>query len=385
MRIVYLLTSLGVGGAEKQALAVAERMATRGHTVQIMVLMPRLDEEWPTDLHTNSPRCAQIARQRVQRLLARARVSARVPAGSGAQPLLSREHLRPPAPFLRSRNSSLLSTVHNVYEGGWGRMMAYRLTDFLSGRTVAVSQAAADRFIAPQSDSTAKMHGHFEWNRRRGFAPSSRARGKNARRDGDRDREPQHLSGSPWAASLRQRTIRICCAAFAAAVHAEKSDAQLWVAGDARGDEKKPLETLAKDFEIDAAVRWLGLRRDMPALLDAADAFVSSSAWEGMPLAVGEAMAMAKPVGRHRCGRRTRAGRRCRRRRPAEKSTSTRRSDVRDHAAEQGSARRKWPGCARTHLAPLQHGRNRRYVGGIVRIADPESRIANRAIVKQNE
>jgi glycosyltransferase involved in cell wall biosynthesis len=40
----------------------------------------------------------------------------------------------------------------------------------------------------------------------------------------------------------------------------------------------------------------LGLRRDIPALLDAADAFVLASAWEGMPLAVGEAMAMGKPV-----------------------------------------------------------------------------------------
>ncbi len=43
-------------------------------------------------------------------------------------------------------------------------------------------------------------------------------------------------------------------------------------------------------------VRWLGLRRDMPALLDAADGFVLGSAWEGMPLVVGEAMAMEKPV-----------------------------------------------------------------------------------------
>jgi glycosyltransferase involved in cell wall biosynthesis len=49
---------------------------------------------------------------------------------------------------------------------------------------------------------------------------------------------------------------------------------------------------------LNGALRWLGLRRDVPALLDDADAFVLSSAWEGMPLAIGEAMAMAmdKPV-----------------------------------------------------------------------------------------
>ena len=56
MRIVYLLSSLGVGGAEKQALALADRMAARGHTVALLVLMPRLEAEWPTtipSLHLN--------------------------------------------------------------------------------------------------------------------------------------------------------------------------------------------------------------------------------------------------------------------------------------------------------------------------------------------
>ena len=36
MRIVYVLTSLGVGGAEKQAIALAEQMQLRGHSVAIL-------------------------------------------------------------------------------------------------------------------------------------------------------------------------------------------------------------------------------------------------------------------------------------------------------------------------------------------------------------
>ena len=53
---------------------------------------------------------------------------------------------------------------------------------------------------------------------------------------------------------------------------------------------------LSAELGLTDSVRWLGLRRDMAALLDAADGFVLASAWEGMPLALGEAMAMKKPV-----------------------------------------------------------------------------------------
>jgi len=53
---------------------------------------------------------------------------------------------------------------------------------------------------------------------------------------------------------------------------------------------------LARNLGIEDKIRWLGSRQDMVALLDAADAFVLASAWEGMPLALGEAMAMGKPL-----------------------------------------------------------------------------------------
>jgi len=72
--------------------------------------------------------------------------------------------------------------------------------------------------------------------------------------------------------------------------------AQLWIAGQGTVSALAEVEDLAKRLGVEPRTRLLGLRRDLPALFDAADAFVLSSAWEGMPLAVGEAMAMQKPV-----------------------------------------------------------------------------------------
>jgi glycosyltransferase involved in cell wall biosynthesis len=83
-----------------------------------------------------------------------------------------------------------------------------------------------------------------------------------------------------------------------AEVRALHPESQLWIAGEALSEELIPIKSfgVAGHKGFMDRVRWLGLRRDMPALLDAADAFVLSSAWEGMPLVIGEAMAMQKPI-----------------------------------------------------------------------------------------
>lgn len=75
-------------------------------------------------------------------------------------------------------------------------------------------------------------------------------------------------------------------------------EVQLWIAGEApTGSGRKcDLFALASSKGAREKIRVLGLRRDVPSLLDAADAFVLASAWEGMPLALGEAMAMEMPV-----------------------------------------------------------------------------------------
>ena len=47
---------------------------------------------------------------------------------------------------LFERRPKLVCTIHNVYEGGGLRMLAYRLTDPLAHLTTAVSRAVAKRF-----------------------------------------------------------------------------------------------------------------------------------------------------------------------------------------------------------------------------------------------
>jgi glycosyltransferase involved in cell wall biosynthesis len=79
-------------------------------------------------------------------------------------------------------------------------------------------------------------------------------------------------------------------------VAATLQDVELWIAGEGKSTGERPGAGFSADCGSPGKVRWLGLRRDLDALLDAADGFVLASAWEGMPLAVGEAMSMEKPV-----------------------------------------------------------------------------------------
>ncbi|MGA9673246.1 MAG: glycosyltransferase [Terracidiphilus sp.] len=292
MRIVYVLTSLGMGGAERQVLGLADRMAARGHTVALLILRPQRPKEWPTP-------------HNVVRLEMR-----RTPFSALAGLVKGRRFLRDFKPDVVHSHSfhanivarllkalvpetTVLSTIHNVYEGGWLRMAAYRLTDVLSYRTTAVSQAAADRFVrlkaVPQRKCITLTNGIDTAE----FIPSA---------DSRRSMRASMEVGSEfiWIAIGRivpAKDYPNLLSAFAQ-VRAIKSDAQLWIAGDVDGAGSSRSARFVAGLKKSSpgGVRWLGLRRDLPALLEAADAFVLSSAWEGMPIALGEAMAMEKPV-----------------------------------------------------------------------------------------
>jgi glycosyltransferase involved in cell wall biosynthesis len=290
MRIAYVLTSLGVGGAERQVVQLAERMTARGHAVSLLVLLGRQPEEWPTTLDP-----ARLEMRKTPMSFAAGLAKARRLLG-GFHPDLIHSHtypanmvarllglLGPPVP--------ILSTIHSVYEGPWPRMLAYRLTDFLSRRTTTVSQAGALRYVRLKAIPASKCSVVANGIDTTEFAPSPGRRACLRAQMGAGEDFVWLAAGRIVPAKDYPNLLH----AFAL-IHTEFPNAQLWIAGEALDSGTAAVHALASSLGLSAAVRWLGLRRDMPALLDAADGFALASSWEGMPLAVGEAMAMEKPV-----------------------------------------------------------------------------------------
>ncbi|MEA1926998.1 MAG: glycosyltransferase family 4 protein [Candidatus Auribacterota bacterium] len=71
-------------------------------------------------------------------------------------------------------------------------------------------------------------------------------------------------------------------------------EAVLLIAGD--GYLRDNLEELTDDLGIRERVKFLGYRSDVMEVFSSCDIYTLSSLWEGLPLAVLEAMAMGKPV-----------------------------------------------------------------------------------------
>ncbi|MBE0349645.1 hypothetical protein PLIP_a3187 [Pseudoalteromonas lipolytica LMEB 39] len=80
----------------------------------------------------------------------------------------------------------------------------------------------------------------------------------------------------------------------------ERSDVELWIVGD--GDLKKDIEQLIFKLNLTGYVKLLGIRNDIPDLMNASDVYALSSAWEGFGLVVAEAMATERVVVATDCG-----------------------------------------------------------------------------------
>lgn len=291
MRILLLTTGLRLGGAEQQVAALARRFAELGHAVMVMSLTAACEVALPADVAIVS-----LDMARTPWAMARALMQARRCIRQW-RPDVIHSHMVHANLFARLLVASggmppLVCTAHSAHEGGKARMLAYRWTDRWAALNTHVSAEGMQAMIArgavpagriivmPNGIDTERFRPDPAW---RGAARAALGIG------------PEQRLVLQVGRLVPEKNQVLLLDAFARVANTPRfSDAQLRIAGD--GPLRADLEQRIATLGLGRRARLLGARADVPWLLNAADLFALSSDIEGMPLALGEALACGCPV-----------------------------------------------------------------------------------------
>jgi glycosyltransferase involved in cell wall biosynthesis len=290
-RITFLITSLDFGGAETQLVRVALRLSEAGWKVAVISMLQPV--AWAgtlsaggvalhsLDMKRGAPEPAALLR--LVRLLRQESPEILVSFMYHAN-LLARLAARPAGVRIT------VSSIRNENFGGPRRDRLLRLTDGLASVTTTNSRLAAAALQRRKVVHARKLRvipngldlTHYDWNA--------------CRREQARQESGCAQGSFLWLAAGRleeQKDYPTLLTAFER-VARERPEAELRIAG--HGSLQGSLEEAARRSGLQDRIRFLGARGDIPDLLAAADALVLSSAWEGLPNIVMEAMAAGKPV-----------------------------------------------------------------------------------------
>ncbi|NLD09190.1 MAG: glycosyltransferase [Xanthomonadaceae bacterium] len=289
MKILYIITGLGLGGAEKVVADLADQMVLRGHTVKIAFLTgeisvrPKSDKVEIIPLKLNGAKDFFSASKRYRMLI------------KEYQPNVVHAHMVHANIFARLNRlfckiPKLICTAHNSNEGGKIRMLAYKLTNFLSDFNSNVSKEASISLIKKGAFTQKNLHTIYNGINLTKFTkkPSNSLFSTNdcinflsVGRFNDQKDYPNLLN----------------------AIHtvtATHNNLHFYIAGD--GELRSEIEGLIKRLNIEKFVTLLGRRNDIPLLMSQADFFVLSSKHEGLPTVLLEAMACEAFVIATDCG-----------------------------------------------------------------------------------
>ncbi len=291
MDVVFLTTSLERGGAETQLVRIALHLKRRGWSVGIATMMP------------STAFVEEVAAAGIP-LVACGSGKSRFPFGMAITLIRQLRAWRPralvtfnfPADAVGRLCGRLagcrhiLATLRTSRVKNGLRKAFYRRTEFLVRTTLSNSQAAADSLMGQGLLSPHKVvtipNGMIAADYPH---PAPRA-------------EVRAELGVPegaflWMAVGNLRPAKDYPTLLAAVARlAEGAVRPFEVVVVGGGELHESLESQARSLGLAGRVRFLGARADVSRLLKAADAFVLSSAWEGMPNTVMEAMATGLAV-----------------------------------------------------------------------------------------
>lgn len=298
MKILYVITGLGLGGAEKVVVDLAEQMNGLGHDVRIAYLKGEaIVRPKSTDIELVALGLEGISQVVSASKKYRALVKEFKPDVVHAHMVHANIFARVSRKFCSIPR--LICSAHSNNEGGRLRMLAYQLTHALSDLTTNVSQSASENFERLGAVPKGGIYTIYNGINLKKFKYNSISSSKIKAELGIDENTRLFLAvGRMHEAKNYPNLLH----AFSKLKHSlgDKKIPKLLIAGD--GDLRFEVEQLIKELDLDQNVILLGRRNDIPDLMSAADVFVLSSSFEGFGLVVAEAMACETFVVATDCG-----------------------------------------------------------------------------------
>lgn len=278
MKVLYIITGLGLGGAEKVVIDLANQMYALGHNIKVayltggVIVKPASSDVEIIALGLNSAKDFLTASRKYQRLI------------KSFKPDLVHAHMVHANIFARLNRAlcpvpKLICTAHSSNEGGKARMLAYRLTNHLSDISTNVSETAVNAFIDRGAFSRKNLINVYNGIDLSRFEKKSDIVTLNQNvvniltvgRFSDAKDYPNLISAFALLRKNNNRGIKLS------------------IVGD--GELRPQIESLIKELGLNRDITLLGRRSDIPELLSKADIFILASKFEGFGLVVAEAMA----------------------------------------------------------------------------------------------
>ena len=287
MVVLQLITGLGRGGAERVLLILCRQLRRRGVECVVRALLPggALEEEFRSEGFD----AGNLGLRGLGSLAVPARLAACV---AGVKPDVVHAHLfhASAAARLFVRGVPVVCHVHVEERRLKGHMAAERLLARRAAAHICVSEAVAEHLVrrahVPRG-SVRVVRNAVELSRFENLPPRQAARRRLGLPEGP-------LIGCV-ARLDRQKGISFLLRALARLrEECGAGSARLALVGD--GPLRSRLERQARSLGVADAVVFAGEVPDVAPWLAALDIFVLPSLWEGMPLALGEAMAAGRPV-----------------------------------------------------------------------------------------
>lgn len=283
MKILQVITSLQIGGAEKLIVDMVPRYLQAGHQVDVL-LFNGVETPFKKQLQDKGVRIIEFSKggnvynpSYIFRLI----------------PILKKydvvhTHNTSPQLFATLANifarTKLVTTEHSTSNRRRGNIFFKLLDRFMYGnyrKVVCISEQTAvalSSYIPNLSSKLIVINNGIDIAAFQNSKPITLA---------DSDKIRVVMVGGFRQEKNQDTLIR-------AMQHLSKVRYELWLVGD--GVRRSELEKLAEVCCVKENVKFWGIRNDIPSILKSSDIVVMSSHWEGFGLAAVEGMAVGKPV-----------------------------------------------------------------------------------------